>query len=390
MDIKAKGKGIAQTVLIGLLLATVLITSGCGGDDGEAAPAARQESSGAGPSNETNVICEFIVTLFGGECVGVGNLPTCSDDIFNNPLGLPGCDDPVAPELNEDSWITPRVYGADDIEPNNSISTASPANLYSGLPRSRGGFSVKSTFNTVNDPIDVFVFTLQTSANIEFTLCFGETGCRNSHSNRIDVGTAYINLLDQNGTLIWSAADGAQSGNLKEIWLDAGIPYYVELIAADTMGSDIAYRLRAIEAQSQLRPMVEPVADEQVDEVPDPTPRAPQLTLSSSSITPDTMTFTLDWLPPVERVDGTVLGDLSGYRIFYGPAATGDYPYVITLDNPGLSSFVMSLPIGEYSVVMTALTAAGLESDFSNQVAMEPGPMEDEEFPPPTPDQSGS
>jgi len=390
MDIKSRGKGIAQTVLIGLLLATALITSGCGGDEGEAAPTARQESTGPGPSNETNVICEFIVTLFGGECVGVGNLPNCSDDIFNNPLGLPGCDEPVAPERNEDLWITPWVYGADDIEPNDSISTASPARLNSRLPGSRGGFSVRSTFNTVNDPIDVFVFTLHTSANIEFTLCFGETLCRTGHSNRIDVGTAYINLLDQNGTLIWSAVDAAQSGNLREIWLDAGIPYYVELIAADTMGSDIAYRFSAIEAQSQLRPAVEPVADEQVDEIPDPTPRAPQMILSSSSITPDTMTFTLDWLPPVESVDGAVLVGLSGYRIYYGRMGTGDYPNVVTLDNPGLSSYVIDLPIGEYSVVMTALTAAGLESDFSNQVAMEPGPMEDEEFPPPTPDQSGS
>ena len=136
--------------------------------------------------------------------------------------------------------------------------------------------------------------------------------------------------------------------------------------------------------------MDEPVADEQVDEVPDPTPRAPQLFLNTSLITPDTMTFTLDWLPPVESVDGAVLVGLSGYRIYYGRAGTGDYPNVVTLDNPGLSSYVIDLPIGEYSVVMTALTAAGLESDFSNQVVMEPGPMEDEEFPPPTPDESGS
>jgi hypothetical protein len=51
---------------------------------------------------------------------------------------------------------------------------------------------------------------------------------------------------------------------------------------------------------------------------------------------------------------------------------------VITLDNPGLTSFVIDVPIGEYGVVMTALTAAGLESDFSNEVVMEPGPMGDE------------
>jgi hypothetical protein len=377
MDIKTKGKGIAQTVLFGLLLATALFVSGCGGDDGEAAPPAKQQATGPGPLDEGGVICEFVAMLVGGECVGVGNLPNCSDDIFNNPLGLP-------------LWITPRVYGVDDLEPNDSISMASPASLHSLLPGSRGGFSVRSTFNTASDPADVFVFTLQTSANIEFSLCFGEAGCRNNHSNRVDVGTAYINLLDQDGTLIWSAADGAQGDNLQEIWLDAGIPYYVELIAADTMGSDIAYRFSAIEAQSQVRPVDEPVADEQEDEVPDPTPRAPQVTLGSSSVTPDTITFSLDWLPPLESVDGAALVDLSGYRIYYGRAAIGDYSTVITLDNPGLTSFVMNLANGEYSVVMTALTAAGLESDFSNAVVIEPGPMPDEEDPPPNPDQGGS
>jgi hypothetical protein len=374
MDIKTKGNGIARSVLIGLLLATALFTSGCGGGGGEAAPTPRQAATGPGPLDEGGIVCEFVAALLGGDCVGVGNLPSCSDDPFNNPLGIPSCDDPVTSGFNEGSWITPLVYGMDDVEPNDSIAMAAPASLYSQLPGGRGGFLVKSTFDTMTDPVDVFIFTLQTSANIEFSLCFGEVGCRNNSAARIDVGIAYINLLDQNGTLIWSAAEDIQSGNLKEIWLDAGVPYYVELVAADTMGSDIAYRFSAVEAQSQVMPVDEPVADE----LPDPTPRAPLLMLSGASVTPDNMTFTLDWLPPVESVDGTVLRDLSGYRIYYGAAATGIYPSVVTLDNPGLTSFVIDVPIGEYGVVMTALTAAGLESDFSNEVVMEPGPRGDE------------
>jgi hypothetical protein len=378
MDIKATGNKIARSVLFGLLLATALFTSGCGGGDGEAAPTPRQAATGPGPLDEGGIVCELAAVLFGGECVGVGNLPSCSDDPFGNPLGLPDCNDPVTSGLNEGLWITPLVYGMDDVEPNDSISMAAPASLYSQLPGGRGGFLVKSTFDTVTDPVDVFIFTLQTSANIEFTLCFGEVGCRNNSAARIDVGIAYINLLDQNGTLIWSAAEDIQSGNLKEIWLDAGVPYYVELVAADTMGSEIAYRFGAVEAQSQVMPVAVPVADEQEDEQPDPTPMAPLLMLSGASVTPDNMTFTLDWVPPVESVDGTALLDLSGYRIHYGAAATGTYPGVITLDNPGLTSFVIDVPIGEYGVVMTALTAAGLESDFSNEVVMEPGPMGDE------------
>jgi hypothetical protein len=381
MENQTKDKGIARSVLPGLLLATALFTSACGGGDGEAAPAPKQQAAGPGPLDEGGVVCEFVATLLGGECVGVGNMPNCSDDWLNNPLGLPSCSEPASSGFNEDLWITPRVYGADDIEPNDSISSAAPARLNSRLPGGRGGFLVKSTFNTSTDPADVFIFTLSASANIEFTLCFGDTGCRNNPAGQIDVGTAYINVLDQSGALIWSAADDAQRGNIREIWLDAGVPYYAMLVAADTMDSDIAYRFSAIEAQSQINQPVEPVADEQ----PGAIPEAPLLTLGSSGGTPDTVTFTLDWLPPTENLDGTALVDLSGYRIYYGGLASDAYSYAVTLDNPGLTSYVMDLPNGDYSVAMTTLTAAGLESDYSNEVIVGPGPMEGEEFPPPTP-----
>ena len=60
MDIETKGKGIAQSVLIGLLLATLLITSGCGGDEGEAA--------------QQNIILR-ISTSFGGRIHYLSNLP---------------------------------------------------------------------------------------------------------------------------------------------------------------------------------------------------------------------------------------------------------------------------------------------------------------------------
>jgi hypothetical protein len=384
MENKAKGQGIARSVLFGLLLATALFASGCGGGDGEAPSPEKQQATGPGPLDEGGIVCEFVATLLGGDCVGVGNLPNCSDEPFNNPLGLPSCSDPAASEFNEDLWITPWVYGMDDIEPNDSISTAAPARLNSRLPGGRGGFSVKSTFNTVTDPADVFIFTLQTPANIEFTLCFGDAGCSNNPAGRIDVGTAYIDILDQSGALIWSAAKDAQIGNIREIWLDAGVPYYAVLVAADTMGSDLAYRFSAIEAQSQVKPAVEPVADEQ----PDASPKAPLLTLSNSGGTPDTVTFTLDWLPPTENLDGTALVDLSGYRIYYGDLAGGTYAYAITLDNPGLTSYVMDLPNNDYVVAMTALTAPGLESDYSNEVIVGHTPM-DEEVPPPMPGEGG-
>ncbi len=68
---------------------------------------------------------------------------------------------------------------------------------------------------------------------------------------------------------------------------------------------------------------------------------------------------------------------------------SGTYSYVVTLDNPGLTSNVMDLPNNDLVVAMTALTAAGLESDYSNEVIVPHNPMVGEEVPPPNPGEAG-
>jgi hypothetical protein len=75
---------------------------------------------------------------------------------------------------------------------------------------------------------------------------------------------------------------------------------------------------------------------------------------------------TLSWLPPTANTDGTALTDLSGYRIYWG-SSPGNYPNSVTVDNPGLSSYVIeNLTPGTWEFVTTAINADGVESDFSN------------------------
>jgi hypothetical protein len=60
------------------------------------------------------------------------------------------------------------------------------------------------------------------------------------------------------------------------------------------------------------------------------------------------------------------LTDLSGYRIYWG-SSPGNYPNSVTVDNPGLSSYVIeNLTPGTWEFVTTAINADGVESDFSN------------------------
>jgi hypothetical protein len=66
------------------------------------------------------------------------------------------------------------------------------------------------------------------------------------------------------------------------------------------------------------------------------------------------------------NTNGTPLTNLSGYRVYWGTAA-GNYPNGVTLNNPGLTSYVVgNLAPGTYYFVVTALSSAGVESQFSN------------------------
>ena len=79
-----------------------------------------------------------------------------------------------------------------------------------------------------------------------------------------------------------------------------------------------------------------------------------------------TGTATLRWTPPTTRTDGTPLTDLAGYRIHYGMSA-GSYPNRITINNPGITTYVVeNLAPGKYYFVTTAFDATGGESDYSN------------------------
>ena len=76
--------------------------------------------------------------------------------------------------------------------------------------------------------------------------------------------------------------------------------------------------------------------------------------------------MTLNWTAPTENEDGSPLEDLSGYRIYWG-ATPGNYPNSVTIDNPGLTTYVVdNLAPGTYEFVATSFNAAGVESGYSN------------------------
>ena len=68
---------------------------------------------------------------------------------------------------------------------------------------------------------------------------------------------------------------------------------------------------------------------------------------------------TLTWVPPTQNTNGSVLTNLSGYRIYYGtsPSALNK---TVTLSNAGLTAYVIqNLAPATYYFALKALTSSG-------------------------------
>jgi hypothetical protein len=75
---------------------------------------------------------------------------------------------------------------------------------------------------------------------------------------------------------------------------------------------------------------------------------------------------TLTWNPPTQNTDGSPLNNLAGYKVYWG-TAQGSYSNSITVNNAGLSSYVVDqLTPATWYFSVTAINAVGVESGFSN------------------------
>jgi hypothetical protein len=80
--------------------------------------------------------------------------------------------------------------------------------------------------------------------------------------------------------------------------------------------------------------------------------------------------FTLSWVAPVARADGSPISltDIDGYNIYYGTSA-GSYPNSINVaDGSQTSTTVTGVMAGTYYVVMTTYDTSHLESVYSQEI----------------------
>jgi len=90
--------------------------------------------------------------------------------------------------------------------------------------------------------------------------------------------------------------------------------------------------------------------------------------LAPFSITVNAISFgtaTLNWTAPTQNEDGSPLLDLDKYRIYWG-TGSGNYPNSVTIDAGTTTYVVENLAAGTYEFVATSISAAGVESAYSN------------------------
>jgi hypothetical protein len=94
--------------------------------------------------------------------------------------------------------------------------------------------------------------------------------------------------------------------------------------------------------------------------------------LPAFTVTVDQMAtgnVTLDWTPPTENTDGSVLTNLTGYRIHYG-TSKDKLTTTANITNAGLTSYVVEqLTTGTWYFQMTAYSNTGAEGPVSGIVS---------------------
>ncbi len=160
----------------------------------------------------------------------------------------------------------------------------------------------------------------------------------------------------------------------------AGQPYAFQPVASDADGDPLSFSISNQPAWTTFDPLYgtlygTPTADN-VGTYANVTISVSDGKASSSlpafaiSVEPaPSKAVTISWVKPVANTDGTALGDLAGYRISYGNTS-GQYTRTVSLADAALTSAVLEgLSAGTWYFIVTAINAAGVESDCSGEVS---------------------
>jgi hypothetical protein len=209
-----------------VLVAMLPVLSACGGDDG-AAPA---PADTGGQSLGDAIFCVFLYILVNGECVEDPNNAT-----------------PTEPPAEDDGDTgsnpgTSTIGSMSELEPNDTLGNAQPVVFPVPAPMDEYvAVKIYGTLNDLSDVVDSYILTVPASGDYRLSLCELETGC--DQPRLMDVYAAFLRVMDQDGHVLFTSQADELGYNIVDMYLDAGVVYYLTVNAGDTLGVDLKYRL---------------------------------------------------------------------------------------------------------------------------------------------------
>ena len=153
------------------------------------------------------------------------------------------CEQTYSGSSQNTSGIALLING--ELEPND---TPSAANVMRYPSRSgtttHVGWQARGSVSDAADVIDYYIFTAPLSRDYVLRLC-PNTASTCHGTTGLDTRTAFLDLLDSDGNILLSSQ--AAGTNAYEVAIDAGVVYYVRILAGDTSGDYVAYDLQAFE-----------------------------------------------------------------------------------------------------------------------------------------------
>ena len=211
------------------------LVSGCG------------DGSDDGGSSNTKVVPCNPVTFF--VTIGLACIVPISDNTapLPEPQRTPPLDVAASSPL-----ISMEAY---DVEPNNEITMANAVTFPAPLSTTQSvGFHVNGNYGDLSDGVDTFAMVANRTRTFLFQLCASSAGedCNQiSPDGRLDISIAYLNVYDQGGMLLTTSQANTIDGNLLRMQVDAGVLYYVMIVAENTDNRVQNYYLRAYESTTE-------------------------------------------------------------------------------------------------------------------------------------------
>ncbi len=135
-----------------------------------------------------------------------------------------------------------------EIEPNDDRMSANPIRIPGRDSTSqRIGFAARGTVDSINDTVDTWIFTVPQAREFNLYLC-GPSDELCIPDGGLGVLTVFFRLLDQDGNVLLTSQGNTDNGNQQNFALSAGVTYYASVIAGDTMGGPVEYKLIVFEA----------------------------------------------------------------------------------------------------------------------------------------------